>query len=107
MNLKNINYGINIIYNNANRNLNKIINELDSKFIKYEINNEIDNFINVKVVSQQNKIKFFVEDIEYKTDFDKKEVNVLVKSNVNKEAKIIIENKEYKCLTNQFITISL
>ena len=49
----------------------------------------------------------YIEDIEYKTDFDKKEVSVLVKSNVNKEAKIIIENKEYKCLTNQFITISL
>ena len=31
----------------------------------------------------------YIEDIEYKTDFDKKEVSVLVKSNVNKEAKII------------------
>ena len=41
MNLKSINYGVNIIYKSNNINLNKIINELDSKFIKYEINNEI------------------------------------------------------------------
>lgn len=67
MNLKSINYGINIIYKSNNINLNKIINELDSKFIKYEINNEIESFINVEVISHQNKIKFFVDDIEYKT----------------------------------------
>lgn len=67
MNLKSINYGVNIIYKSNNINLNKIINELDSKFIKYEINNEIESFINVEVISYQNKIKFFVDDIEYKT----------------------------------------
>ena len=67
MNLKRINYGVNIIYKSNNINLNKIINELDSKFIKYEINNEIESFINVEVISQQNKIKFFVDDIEFKT----------------------------------------
>ena len=67
MNLKSINYGINIIYKSNNINLNKIINELDSKFIKYEINNEIESFINVEVISHQDKIKFFVDDIEYKT----------------------------------------
>ena len=67
MNLKSINYGVNIIYKSNSINLNKIINELDSKFIKYEINNEIESFINVEVISHQNKIKFFVDDIEYKT----------------------------------------
>ena len=67
MNLKRINYGVNIIYKSNNINLNKIINELDSKFIKYDINNEIESFINVEVISHQNKIKFFVDDIEYKT----------------------------------------
>lgn len=67
MNLKSINYGINIIYKSNNINLNKIINKLDSKFIKYELNNEIESFINVEVISHQNKIKFFVDDIEYKT----------------------------------------
>ena len=67
MNIKNINYGINIIPKNNSINLYKIIDELDSKFIKYEINNEVDDFINVQIINQQNQVKFIVDDTEYKT----------------------------------------
>lgn len=62
-----INYGINIIVTDDNISLNKILKKLNSKFIKYEINNKKNDFINVQIINQQNKIKFIVDNAEYKT----------------------------------------
>ncbi len=67
MNLKNIKYGINIIDKSNSINLNKIINELNSKFVDYEINNERVDFANIEVINRRNKVKFIADGTEYKT----------------------------------------
>lgn len=67
MNLKNINYGINIVNKNKNTNLDNILIILDSKYIQYEINKEKSDFINVEIFTEKGKDKIFVDNIEYKT----------------------------------------
>lgn len=67
MSLKNINYGINIIFNNNNINLNDITKILDSRLIKYVLNKKTDYFIDVEVVNEKNIIKYSVDDTKYDT----------------------------------------